>query len=69
MSTYVKLHNGDQFETEEDPQALADRFDSARGDGTLVKIDTSRHGPIWVNPPVLATIRPHETRSGRAQFS
>ena len=69
MSTYVKLQNGDQISTEEDPQALAERLNNSRRDGTLIKIDTTRHGPIWVNPHVLATIAPHSGEaagSGRA---
>ena len=56
-STTVKLQNGDKLETDEDPQALADRFDSARRDGTLIKLDTER-GPVWINPHVLLTIVP-----------
>ena len=56
-STTVKLRNGEKLETDEDPQALADRFDAARRDGTLIKIDTER-GAVWVNPHVLLTIAP-----------
>jgi hypothetical protein len=56
-STTVKLQNGEKIETDEDPQALADRFDSARRDGTLIKVDTER-GLIWINPHVLLTISP-----------
>ncbi|HEV2060284.1 MAG TPA: hypothetical protein VGR11_13075 [Solirubrobacteraceae bacterium] len=56
-STTVKLQNGEKIETDEDPQALADRFDAARRDGTLIKLDTER-GMVWINPHVLLTIAP-----------
>ncbi len=60
MPSFVKLQNGDEIATDEDPQALADRFDAARGDGTLIKIERD-DGPIWINPHVLVTITHRET--------
>lgn len=60
MSSLLKLWNGDQLYAEEEAQALADRFDASRRDGTLTKVDVS-YGPVWVNPHVVATITPHDT--------
>jgi hypothetical protein len=57
VPSIVKLQSGEKIGTEEDPQVLADRFDAARHDGTLIKIDTE-DSAVWVNPQVLATISP-----------
>ena len=57
MPSLVKLQNGDKINTDEEPQALADRFDAARSDGTLVKVD-SEDGPVWINPHAVVTITP-----------
>jgi hypothetical protein len=56
MSSIVKLQNGDEIATDDDPRALADRFDMSRRDGTLTKLDRPDDDPIWVNPHVLSTI-------------
>ncbi len=55
MATVVKLQNGDTCDTDEGPQTLAERFDSAREDGTLIKVDAD-NGPVWINPRALACI-------------
>lgn len=55
MPSIVKLQNGEKIETDEDPQSLAERFNTSRRDGTLIKVDTGA-SPIWINPHVLATI-------------
>ena len=66
MATIVKLHTGDSIATEEDPQALADRFDAAREDGTLVTVDSAA-GPIWINPGALVTISPHDLTASQVR--
>ncbi len=58
MPSIVKLQNGDEITADEDPQALAHRFDASRRDGTLMKVDREDDDPIWINPHVLATIAP-----------
>jgi len=59
MPTVMKLQGGDKIDTDEDPQALAERFDAARGDGTLVKVDGPQ-GQVWINPHALTTISHRE---------
>ncbi len=66
MATIVKLQTGDSIATDEDPQALADRFDGARDDGTLVKLDSAA-GPIWINPHALTTISPHDLTASQVR--
>jgi len=63
MPSTVKLQNGETIETAEHPQALADRFNASRRDGTLIKVQAA-DGPIWINPHVLATIAPSDLASG-----
>lgn len=66
MATIVKLQTGDSIATDEDPQALADRFDAARDHGTLVKVDSAA-GSIWINPHALATISPHDLTASQVR--
>lgn len=66
MSTIVRLQSGDSIATDEDPQALADRFDAARDDGTLVKVDSAA-GTIWINPHALVTISPHDLTASQVR--
>ena len=66
MATTVKLQTGDSIATEEEPQALANRFDGARNEGTLVKLDSAA-GPIWINPHALVTIS-RRRKCGHAIF-
>lgn len=71
MATIMKLQTGDTIATEEDPQALVDRFDAARDDGTLLKLESAA-GPIWINPYALVTISPHDLTASQVrsrQFS
>ncbi len=64
MPSTVKLQNGEKIDTGEEPQALAERFDAARRDGTLIKVDTEDRS-VWINPHVLITIVPtRQYRSG-----
>lgn len=58
MPTVVKLQNGDEIRTDEDPQAVVGRFDIARRDGTLLAVDRPDEDPVWINPHVLSTIQP-----------
>ncbi len=62
MPSILKLQNGATIATDEDPQALAQRFDACRRDGTLIKVDTDDDA-IWINPHVLATIAPQTARN------
>ena len=62
MPSTVKLQNGERIETAEAPQALVDRFNASRRDGTLIKVDAGDR-PIWINPHVLATIAPSDSAS------
>jgi len=62
MPAEVTLQNGDTFQTDEDPQTLAERFDSAREDGTLIKVDAG-NGPVWINPHALACITQREAHA------
>lgn len=55
MPSIVKLQNGDRITTDDDPRALAERFNVSRRDGTLIKVDTVDDA-VWINPHVLATI-------------
>lgn len=57
MYSTVKLQTGEKIDTDEEPQALAERFDASRRDGTLIKVDTDDK-PVWINPHVLVTIVP-----------
>lgn len=66
MSTIVKLQTGDSIATDEDPQALADRFDAARDDGALVKVDSAA-GTIWINPHAVVTISPHDLTASQVR--
>lgn len=66
MATILKLQTGDGIATDEDPQALADRFEGACRDGTLVKVDSAA-GPIWINPQALATISPHDLTASQVR--
>ena len=58
MPSIVKLQNGEEIATDEDAQALAERFDMARRDGTLIRVDRPDDDPVWINPHVLSTIEP-----------
>ncbi len=62
MPSILKLQNGTTIATDEDPQALAQRFDASRRDGTLIRVDTG-DDPVWINPHVLATIAPQSARN------
>ena len=66
MPTIIKLQVGNNITTDEEPQALADRFDSARRDGTLVKVDDGDGDAVWINPHMLATIEHREPYVGPA---
>lgn len=57
MPSTVTLQNGEQIETDEDPQTLVVRFNASRRDGTLIRIEAGDR-PVWINPHVLATIAP-----------
>ncbi len=59
MPSLVKLHSGDNIHTDEDPQALAQRFDASRRDGTLIKVQGAT-GSTWINPHALALIQQAE---------
>jgi hypothetical protein len=67
MPSTVKLQNGDVFEADVDPQALAETFDAAREDGTLVKVGVVDAGYVWINPHALATITPPPAAKARAR--
>ena len=62
MPSTVTLQSGEKFGTDEDPQALVDRFNASRRDGTLIKVEAGDR-PILINPHVLATIAPREVSS------
>ncbi len=59
MPSIVSLQSGQSITTDEDTQALADRFDASRRDGTLIRVDTD-DGSVWINPHMLATIAPEQ---------
>jgi len=61
--TEIKLQDGQSVTSSEDPQALAARFDAARSDGTLVKVDGDK-GAVWINPHAVATIRKAAGKGG-----
>ncbi len=55
MPSTIKLTDGETIDTDEDPEALALRCDSARSDGTLVMVDAT-NGSNWFNPSALVKI-------------
>jgi uncharacterized protein YlzI (FlbEa/FlbD family) len=63
MPSTVTLQNGEKIGTDEDAQALVDRFNASRRDGTLIKVDAGGK-QVWINPHVLATIAPVELPIG-----
>ena len=67
MPSTITLTDGETIDTDEEPQALAERFDAARNDGTLVKVDND-NGSVWVNPHALVTIDSREKPRPRAEF-
>lgn len=60
MPALLKLRDGAQIYTEEDPQDLANRFNASRRDGTLIKVDNGHEG-VWINPHALITLTPRGT--------
>jgi len=66
MTTIIKLQVGKDIPTDEEPQALADQFDSARQNGTLLKVDDDDGDAVWINPHMLVTIMEREPYAGPA---
>jgi len=64
MSTIIKLQVGNTITTDEEPQALADRFASSLREGTLIKVDDDDGDAVWINPHMLATIEEREPYAG-----
>jgi len=66
VPTIIKLQVGNNITTDEEPQALADRFDSARRDGALIKVDDDHGDAVWINPHMLVAMTERELYAGPA---
>jgi len=55
-TTEIKLQDGQSVTSSEDPQALAERFQTARRVGTLIEVALGDDETVRINPDAVVTI-------------